>query len=229
MNKKRKLNNKPLVIAALSLTVTLMLSATVYAWFTNQRRLKTMTRINSPSSLSIGAGAKEDSANIDMGGIDVTDAAGKKDFVFCVFSDETVGNYKIQLAHTTNIDFTYKIYKAVESDTPLINDDIIVYVDESKASHYYIKDSKELNGSYLNLNEGDSKTADGSLHEKSYDEYGFVQKNAEPLYWQNTDPIEHTEAGASFVDYYILEVSWDSASVSNDKETDMVYLTAGMV
>ena len=57
----------------------------------------------------------------------------------------------------------------------------------------------------------------------------IVQKNAEPLYWQNTDPIEHQASELSFVDYYILEVSWDSTQVVNDKETDMVYLTAGMV
>ena len=64
---------------------------------------------------------------------------------------------------------------------------------------------------------------------KSYDEYTFVQKNAEPLYWQNTNPIEHQAAELNFVDYYILEVSWNSADVSNDKETDIVYITAGMV
>jgi hypothetical protein len=29
-----------------------------------------------------------------------------------------------------------------------------------------------------------------------------------------------------FVDYYILTISWDEGA-KNDKETDMVYLTAG--
>lgn len=227
-NKKVRLKRKALLITAISLTAAFVLSTTVYAWFTNQRRLETMTRISSPSSLYIGAGAKEDSANIDMGGIDVTDATGKKDFVFCVYSDETVGNYKLQLAHTTNIDFTYTIFRATESDTALITNDMILYVDESGVSHYYAKDGTALPGGYLNLG-GDGKTANGTLHDKSYDGYDLVQKNAEPLYWQNRDPITHDQSMRSFVDYYILEVSWNSSEVSNNKETDMVYLTAGMV
>ena len=81
------------------------------------------------------------------------------------------------------------------------------------------------------LNTDDSKIANSSLHDKSYGEYNSVQKNAEPLYWQNTDPIQPTVGAndTSFVDYYILEVSWNSATIQNDKETDIVYLTAGMV
>lgn len=229
-NAKRHPALKPLVIAAGSLTAALAVSAVGYAWFTNQRKLDTMTRVNSPTSLCIGAGAKEDSANIDMGGIDVTDPAEKKDFVFCVYSDDTVGSYKIQLAHTTNIDFTYKIYKAAESEgTPIAGDNVVVYYDESNLAHYYIKDSEVVPGRYLNQDTADTTIADKSLHEKSYGGYDLVQKNAEPLYWQNTDPIEHQASEITFVDYYILEVSWDSTKVSNDKETDIVYLTAGMV
>lgn len=224
-----QIKTKPLIITAVSLTAALLMSVGAYAWFTNRRGIHTITRVNSPASLCIGAGAKEDSANIDMGGIDVTDTAGKKNFVFCVYSDDTVGNYKLQLAHTTNIEFTYTIYKSTESAEAASEGECVVYTDEAGAEHYYLKDSVPLAGSYLNRSAADNTIADGSLHEKSYDEYTFVQKNAEPLYWQNTDPIEHQAAELNFVDYYILEVSWNSADVSNDKETDIVYITAGMV
>ena len=73
--------------------------------------------------------------------------------------------------------------------------------------------------------------ANGTYHEKTYGAYGsqFVQKNAEPLYWQSSPAITPAAAGNMFTDYYILEVSWDSDKVTNNKETDMVYLTAGMV
>ena len=163
-----------------------------------------------------------------MGGIDVTDPdITKKDFVFCVYSEETVGSYKIQLAHTTNIDFTYTIYKASESEAAETGG--VVYVDKYNTKHYYKKDT-ELLGAYLNQ-DGETKIANDTLHDKSYGTYSSVQKNAEPLYWQSTESITPTTATGEkgFVDYYILEVSWENGEVPNDKETDMVYITAGMV
>lgn len=230
MNKKRKkVSVRGLMTVAIFVNTAFILTMVAYAWFTNQRSIHTITRVNSPTSLCIGAGAKEDSANIDMGGIDITDPAEKKNFVFCVFSDDSAGNYKIQLTHTTNIDFTYKIFKAEESLTAPVIGESVVYTDVSGTEHFYLKGNTAISGGYLNLDADDNTIADDSLHNKSYDDYEFVQKNAEPLYWQNTDPIEHQASELSFVDYYILEVSWDSTKVSNDKETDIVYITAGMV
>lgn len=224
-NAKGKFNKKLLISAEIALIVMLAVSVTAFAWFTNQRKLDTITKISSPISLKIGAGAREDSANIDMGGIDVTNPAKKKDFVFCVYSDETVANYKIQLAHTTNVAFTYKIYHASESEQSQITGDFVVYVDESSNSHYYAKGT-ELAGGYLNRN-SETGIADNTKHEITYGTYDKVQKNAEPLYWQNTGNITPTMTDGVFTDYYILEVSWGDG-VSNNKETDMVYLTAGM-
>ena len=99
---------KPVLVTAIALAAAIGLSVTAYAWFTNQRRIATITKINAPTSLSIGAGAKEDAVYIDMGGIDV-EKGRSKNFVFCVFSDDTLGDYKVQLAHTTNIGFEYTI------------------------------------------------------------------------------------------------------------------------
>ena len=228
----KKSNNKPWIIAAISLVVLLTATAAVYAWFTNQRKIDTITKVNAPTSLKIGAGAKEDSANIDMGGIDVTsETVKKKDFVFCVYSDSTVGNYKIQLAHTTNIGFKYTIYKAAESSTKPSEGDFVLYEDHTteKNSHYYTKGA-EISGAYLNQKEAD-KIANDTLHDKSYGTYSSVQKNAEPLYWQSQPiaPSQPTETNTGFVDYYILEVSWEGVTIPNDKETDMFYITAGIV
>ena len=219
-----KSNNKPWIIAVISLAVLLVTAVGVYAWFTNQKSLATITRVNAPMALSIGAGAKEDSKYIDMGGIDVSGETKKKDFVFCVYSDETVGNYKIQLAHTTNIPFDYTVYKATESNE---NGDVL-YVDKSNTNHYYTKGA-EISGAYLNQKEAD-KIANDTLHDKSYGTYSSVQKNAEPLYWQSGSiaPLQPTETNTGFVDYYILEVSSEE-NVPADKETDIVYITAGIV
>lgn len=220
---KTRAYRKPVIIGAVSITAVIALSVTAYAWFTNQRRLDTITKINAPNSLSIGAGAKEDSVYIDMGGIDV-DTGTYKDFVFCVFSDETAGAYKIQLAHTTNIGFTYTIYKSADDGNS--ENYAVLYTDQLGNPYYYTKKDR-LIGDYINKELGTS-IANTAYHEKSYGDYSEVQKNAEPLYWQNKDPIEPTPSGeGGFVDYYILEVSWDN-TVENDKETDMVYITAGL-
>ncbi|MGN1090197.1 MAG: hypothetical protein ACI4Q6_07325 [Huintestinicola sp.] len=196
-------------------------SSTAYAWFTNQRKLATITKVNAPAALIIGAGAKESSLNINIGGIDVEDESKKKNFVFCVYSDETVEDYKLQLAHTTNINFVYSIYKA---DEVSVSGDA-EYEDESGTIHYYAKNGGALAGGYLNQAE---KIADMSLHDRSYDSYDNVQKNAEPLYWQTENvitPAQNNPPG--FLDYYILEISWGE-DVINNKETDMIYITAGM-
>lgn len=217
-------NVKRLLIMLLATALVFAGLVTVYAWFTNQRKLATVTRVNAPSALVIGAGAKESSMNIDIGSINVEDESGKKDFVFSVYSDNSVENYKLQLAHTTNIGFVYTIYKADES-TSSQGIDSVEYIDESGNAHYYTKNGDALSGSYLNPN---GKIADRSLHGKSYGGYNEVQKNAEPLYWQTTNEIQPTKNNLSgFLDYYILEIRWNE-DVSNNKETDMVYLTAGI-
>lgn len=213
---------KPVLVTAIALAAAIGLSVTAYAWFTNQRMIATITRINAPTSLSIGAGAKEDAVYIDMGGIDV-EKGRSKSFVFCVFSDDTLGDYKVQLAHTTNIGFEYTIYKSTESGTA--NSFDVLYTDSGNENHYYVK-GEVLGGRYLNKDVV-SGIANDSLHDKSYGTYENVQKNAEALYWQS-DVIQPTQSGVmGFVDYYILEVSWDS-QVKNDKETDMVYIMAGL-
>lgn len=219
-----KVNVKRLLIVLSAAVLIFAGIVTVYAWFTNQRKLATVTRVNAPSALVIGAGVKESSININLGSIDVEDESKKKDFVVSVYSDNSVEKYKLQLAHTTNIDFAYTIYKADESMS-YSGDGCVEYVDEAGNTHYYTKNGEALAGRYLNLN---GKIADKSLHDKSYDEYNEVQKNAEPLYWQTENEIQPTNNSSSgFLDYYILEISWNE-NVSNNKETDMVYLTVGI-
>ena len=85
-------------------------------------------------------------------------------------------------------------------------------------------DGTALEGQYLNQKSDTTPPlADNTYHEKTYGQYAIVQKNAEPLYWQSYQmDIKRTNP-----QYFILEVSWDN-SIKNNKETDMVYLTAGI-
>ena len=230
-DRKTKRRKKRLMKAAVTLTAILTVTMVVTAWFSNQRQLDTITQINAPTTLVIGAGNKEASSYIDLGEIDVTKVdentkQGKSDYVFCVYSESVLGSYKLQLAHTTNIPFTYTIYKATDN-TSAENGTVTYHSTNENKDYYYLKDT-EVKGEYKNLKtDEEPQIANDTYHKKTYENYDKVQKNAEPLYWQTTNAITPTSAGNGFTDYYILELTW-VGNLQNDKETDMVYITASM-
>ena len=199
------------IIAAL-----LLLTIPVLAWFFRQRSMETMTQINLPYALRIGAGNTQPIQQLELSNIDVSGEQKSKDVVFCVYSEESKV-YHLELAHTTNIGFQYTIYKASISDAGKIN-----YLGRK----YQQGDS--LAGNYLNK-ETDSKYATKKYHQMTYGSYDKVQASAEPLYWitdsQESLPADKDATGY-YVNYYILHISWDE-TVQNNKETDMVYLMAG--
>ena len=60
-----------------------------------------------------------------------------------------------------------------------------------------------------------------------------VQGNNEPLYFLAEEngvkvmkPRNILKNNADFIDYYVIRVSWKAGEVHEDKETDIVYLTA---
>lgn len=217
MEKKKK---RQLVIAV-SLSVVLLVALPVYAWFTHKRSIALTTKINAPTQLYITAGNKESVANLEMADIDVENGS-YKDFVFGIGGTD-VQNYQIQLAHTTNIPFEYEIYRAKSVQEADKDDDTVVYVsNEVNKTFYYNIDGDKISGNYLNQN-GSEILANSTLHEKSYDTYSNVQKNAEALYWQS-DGLSVNDAENPFCDYFIIRVKWND-NVQNNKETDMVYLT----
>ncbi len=217
MEKKKK---RQLVIAV-SLSVVLLVALPVYAWFTHKRSIALTTKINAPTQLYITAGNKESVANLEMADIDVENGS-YKDFVFGIGGTD-VQTYQIQLAHTTNIPFEYEIYRAKSVQEADKDDDTVVYVsNEVNKTFYYNIDGDKISGNYLNQN-GSEILANSTLHEKSYDSYSNVQKNAEALYWQS-DTLAVNDKGHPFCDYFIIRVKWND-KVQNNKETDMVYLT----
>lgn len=217
MEKKKK---RQLVIAV-SLSVVLLVVLPVYAWFTHKRSIALTTKINAPTQLYITAGNKESVANLEMADIDVENGS-YKDFVFGIGGTD-VQNYQIQLAHTTNIPFEYEIYRAKSVSETEKSAEAVVYVSDSDDTFYYDKSGDSpISGNYLNQN-GSEILANSTLHEKSYDTYSNVQKNAEALYWQSVD-LSVNDAEKPFCDYFIIRVKWND-KVQNNKETDMVYLT----
>lgn len=219
------------LVVAFTMTIIVLISAPTLAWFSQQKQIATMAKVDSPAKLSLKAGAREDIINFKMAGIDVT-KGNSKDFVFCV-EGEDISSYNIQLAHTTNINFTYTIYQAKEAETG------VEYVRASDSNPvYYQKAGEPLSGDFVNdtydeksgRNVGNTQYEDQSYKNgKNPDQR---QKFAEPLYWQtdpaieaNDDDYDADDDERSFINYYVLEVTW-GAGVINDKETDLVYLTA---
>ncbi|WP_456028578.1 hypothetical protein [Ruminococcus sp.] len=217
MEKKKK---RQLVIAV-SLSVVLLVALPVYAWFTHKRSVALTTKINAPTQLYITAGNKESVANLEMADIDVENG-NYKDFVFGIGGVD-VQQYQIQLAHTTNIPFEYEIYRAKSVSETDKSAEAVVYVSDSDDTFYYDKaGDNPISGKYLNR-DGSEILANSTLHEKSYDSYGNVQKNAEALYWQSGVLLANDNSNP-FCDYFIIRVKWND-KVQNNKETDMVYLT----
>lgn len=231
--KLSKMNRVKFIIASV-LTLSLLIAIPVFAWFSSQRKMATMAKIDSPAKLSLKSGAREEIVQFKMSGIDVTQTSPKS-FVFCV-EGEDISRYNIQLAHTTNINFNYTIYKAKQA--PAGDTTGVEYIKADNSRVYYNKASSALSGSFIN-NTTDSVDSARTIGNTDYEASSYNngidsderQKFAEPLYWQTTTPITAEESEYdeivdenSFRNYYVLEVSWDS-DVLNDKETDMVYIT----
>ena len=213
---RRKLSRrkKKAVLAVIAAALALLVLP-VMAWLYMQRSMETITKINMPA-LFIGAGDTKPIQELELSNIDVSAEQKYKDIVFCVYSTKSGLEYNIQLAHTTNIGFTYTIYKAslVSSDG-----------DVSYLNGQY-KKREPLTGKYLN--KGDNGHANSTYHETTYDTYSHVQAAAEPLYWRTTnkETLPGSEHNGNYINYYILRISWDE-KVQDNKETDMVYLMAG--
>ena len=215
-SRRKKRAIAAVVVAALALVVL-----PVFAWLYMQRSMETITKVNMPYALLIGAGDAKPIQQLQLSNIDVS-ASKSKDVVFCVYSERPSKSYDLQLAHTTNIGFTYEIYTATLADSNASSENVVSYLGKQ-----YIKENP-LIGSYLNKDEN-SDHATNTYHNITYGEYKNVQKSAEPLYWKTTSQEtlpEKQDDTTYYVNYYILRILWDE-NVQNNKETDMIYLMAG--
>lgn len=204
------------VVFAVIVSAAVLLTIPVFAWLYRQRSMETVTKVNMPYALFIGAGDAKPVQQLELSNIDVSGEQKSKDVVFCVYSKKPGTRYYLQLAHTTNIGFQYEIEKAELSDSGEIS-----YLGKQ------YRRGAALTGSYLNR--GSDGYATKQYHTETYGKYNEVQKAAEPLYWQTDreEVLPETPENAElYINYYILHISWDE-SVQNNKETDMIYLMAG--
>lgn len=233
MEEKRK---SKIIYIVLLLCLLGVAAGLTYAWFRQSYSLSTVAKIKASIRLDLAAGNGEDASRFQIGTVDTTgDDVTHKDYVIAVKKDKPT-NYILQIGHTTNIPFTYTLYKATED-----NSGTVIYVGADNITHKYKKsDPDPVRGKYLNKISDDKILANstGTYHEQTYESYSKIQENAEPLYWQSTDTT--LGSGTDSVDYYILTVSWKKRGSEQtksdddkykyiddieDKETDIVYIS----
>ena len=222
LHKSWSARKKRAILAVIAAAFAL-LEIPVFAWLYMQRSMETITKVNMPYALLIGAGDAKPIQQLELSNIDVSGAQKYKDVVFCVYSEKSSKSYYLQLAHTTNIGFKYVIYKASRSAADASAGDVVSYLGKQ------YKKENPLDGSYLNKKDESSDNATNTYHNRTYGEYKNVQKSAEPLYWKTTSQEtlpEKQDDTTYYVNYYILRILWDK-NVQNNKETDMIYLMAG--
>ncbi len=261
------------IIAAMIFTIALLVTIPVYAWFTNQKKAAEMFKIEYPNALYINAAHREDQVNFALDGIDVnayqTDANGdivekretvtdtdgttkeikvpvkitEKRYVFSVSGSNT-NQFVLQMAHTNNNLFTYKIYAATEQTkepdsgtyvkykaTGEHTENTMVFTGDTVSKNdtlYYVK-GDEVSGRYLNMDSGASVAQSGTSNAEYYKTYGNntnVESHAVPSYWQATINADQG-ANKQFCKYFILEVTWDNKvqATQTAKETDLVYFS----
>lgn len=264
LEKIKKLNGRQkaeFVIASV-LTVVFMIALPAYAWFSSNRNLETITKIKEPGDIFFRSGRAisltdaDPIVHFEMQDIDI-EAISKgtpKRYVFSVMPGGYKVNYDLQLAHTTNIPFTYKLYKATESKG-LTTDQITAGVNNGTLTVYHPRDDVDNKTYYskgaevfltpLNLDNGTygRKLAQGNdaYYSNTYDQNDEPELYAIPVYLQTTGEnyIKHTGDSGDY-DYYILELGWDNNNgisnpsfekwnnAKNTKETDMIYITASI-
>lgn len=106
--------------------------------------------------------------------------------------------------------------------------DVLYIVKGSSLQSGSANNTGGFTGRYLNMS-GDKRTATTKYLEECYGDYTTYTNYELPLYWQCSnipsvpDALNH---GDTFFKTFIIEVSWTANEVSNNKETDIVYLMA---
>ena len=248
------------IIAAMIFTIALIVTMPVYAWFTNQKKAAEMFKVEYPNALYINAAHREDQVNFALDGINVNEYQLNADgtiktvndtpvkiteerYVFSVSGSNT-NQFILQMAHTNNNLFTYKIYAATEQTTEPESGTYVEYKATGEHTEntmvftgdtvskddvlYYVK-GDEVSGGYLNMGSGASVANSGTSDTHYYKTYGDntnVESHAVPSYWQATINADQS-ANKQFCKYFILEVTWNNTvqATQTSKETDLVYFS----
>ena len=229
-------------IAASVLSLVLLIGLTVYAWFALGGKLEAFTKIKEPDALDIRAGHYDAVQYFNLDNIDIESISTGTPHrvVFSVSAGDYKIPYQIQLAHTTNIPFKYRIFRASESSTVPQGDGVeyVTYVSEpmqnqgmANYTFYYTKKTKVVDGEtvydeiVLTPKNPDSESSgtygrqlalgSGNYYSETYDTANgdAPEIYAIPIYEQSGEIRNDSN---SEHDYFILEISWDSKARQTD-------------
>ena len=198
-HKFRDKKPRQLTIIAVSLAVLVLITAAVGTRTWLSTR-RTLQTITKVQYYTLDLiGSDVGTIPINLGEINIINE-NSKEIEFGVLSKPGT-EYLLQLGHTTNLRLTYEIFR---------------------------ENGQKIEGSYLNETDKNSNLANNTYHSATYEKSDLVQKNAEPLYWVSNSG--QCVCGEDSHDKYVLKISWDSTNISNitDKETEMIFLTAGL-
>lgn len=244
------------LLLSLLVCVSVLISGVSLAWLYMSRNLDNLGVIKAPVRLELRSGALESVEQFELGEIDASSPDRSKNYVFAVYGDKG-SQYKIQLAYTTNIPFTYTIHTAKQYGSESEGNsaenkeaaDVIYTQQKNDGKTYYYYKKELVSGSALNASGSGIRPvaqAEGPYHNLTYgtgvsdaNAYSYVQEHAEPMYWQSDDTYILGSGKQSIklipplaVEYYILTVSWredqiSQGQIANNKETDIIYITVG--
>lgn len=232
------------LLAAIVLIIGLSLS-----WFVGSKSLSTVGKIQTPAQLKIMGPNQTSIEPIEIS-YDESRGDEKKDDgtatvrrAFCVQSnndDPAAGGqaFELQVANTTNITgLTINVYRVTVND-PSNTSGTVVGLDGLNQPYSWSKKGAPIEFHFISSADGTSALAkELEANDPTYGSYAKVQKNARPLYryqkfaGSGLDGWNGNTANAAT--NFIIECTWNPGvvtvngkTVSNVKETDMVYLIA---
>lgn len=230
------------LLAAIVLIIGLSLS-----WFVGSKSLSTVGKIQTPAQLKI-MGPNQTSIepieiSYDESRGDVKNSNGTVTVrrAFCVQSDNgdpAAGGqaFELQVANTTNITgLTINVYHVTVNESSATRGDVVGL--DGLNNPYSWSKGKLISFDFINRDETNGLAKELASNDPTYGTYKDVQENARPLYRY------HKFAGsgldgwngktANAATNFIIECTWNPGvvtvngkTVSNVKETDMVYLIA---
>ncbi|MCR5075481.1 MAG: hypothetical protein K6A79_06745 [Ruminococcus sp.] len=214
----------------------------VFAWFAYQDKIETMTKIKEPPSINLASGGEDPALYITLENINATKADSTEYVVFSVEPGK-YSAYDLQLSHTTNIPFTYELYRVkedeengrieytdhstIDAETGLTVETTLKYGIMSTYSSGTIVTAGKVNLTDINPY-NDSRTLGNednlaTINRENYDNTDDVNKYVKPLYSiaRKIPQLTENEDGSDDRDYFAIKITW--RTTTNLSEEDNGY------
>lgn len=238
----------------LAIAIVFTISIPVLAWFAYQDRIEALSKIKKPPSINLASGGEDPAIYISLENIDVN-TPNHEQYVLFSIEPGKYSAYDIQLTHTTNIPFTYQLFRVKEDS----ENGTIEYTDHTRTEgtetslKYSIMTEQtdvvttagEVNLSTINpdtLTTTRTIGNEGSLpaNHKNYLGTDEVNQYVKPLYHvaRRIPQLTGGVDGSDSRDYFAIKITWqvdnniaeDNARywdfAFNNKETDIIFISA---